>query len=110
MQCSSTSRNKAEVSRNLWSGNRSGVEVSGKKRNGDGGRNLSTRRPKRSLFTAERNVAVNKDARGRHDWGRKRLTEGVFVKTAISTFRVGSITLPLPSAGGGLSSLPLGVI
>lgn len=54
------------------------------------------------------------------DWGRKRLTEGVFVKTAISTFfaeqsgkagyRVGSITLPLTSAGSGLSSLPLGVI
>ena len=30
------------------------------------------------------------------DWGRNGLTEGVFVKTAISTFRVGSITIPLP--------------
>ncbi len=43
------------------------------------------------------------------DWGRKGLTEGVFVKTAISTFRVGSITMPLASAGGDKSSLPLGV-
>lgn len=43
------------------------------------------------------------------DWGRKGLTEGVFVKTAISTFRVGKTILPLSSADGVKSSLPLGV-
>lgn len=33
----------------------------------------------------------------------------MFVKTAISTFRVGKTNLPLSSADGDISSLPLGV-
>ena len=56
------------------SGNRSGVEVSWKKRNGIAGRNLSTRKPQRSLVEAESNEASTNDARTRKDVDIKRKT------------------------------------
>lgn len=58
------------------------------------------------LAEAESSGASAKNARGWRCLGRNRLTEGVFVKTAISVLRVGSIILALPSAGGDKSSLP----
>ena len=50
------------------------------------------------LAEAESSGASAKNARGWRCLGRNRLTEGVFVKTAISVLRVGSIILALPSA------------
>lgn len=58
------------------SGNRSGVEVSWKKRNGIAGRNLSTRKPQRSLVEAESSGASTNDARTRKDVGINRRTQG----------------------------------
>ena len=72
--------------------------MSGKSGGQAGGRNLSTRRPQRFLAEAESSGASTKNARAWRCLGRNRLTEGVFVKTAISVLRVGSIILALPSA------------
>ena len=48
--------------------------VSGKSGGQAGGRNLSTRRPQRSLVEAERNGASTNDARTRKDVGINRRT------------------------------------
>ena len=50
--------------------------VSGGSDNGDGGGNLSTRRPQRSLVEVERSRASTNDARAWKDVGSKRRTEG----------------------------------
>lgn len=80
--------------------------VSGNSGGQAGGRNLSTRRPQRFLAEVESSEASAKNARAWRCLGRNRLTEGVFVKTAISVLRVGLIILALPSVGGDKSSLP----
>lgn len=49
--------------------------VSGGSDNGDGGGNLSTRRPTRSLVEVERSGASTNDARAWKDVGIKRRTE-----------------------------------
>lgn len=47
----------------------------GVKRNADGGRNLSTRRPKRFLAEVEQSATSAKNARTWEDLGSKRSTE-----------------------------------
>ena len=50
--------------------------VSGGSENGDGGDNLSTREPKRSLVEVERSGTSTNDARTWKDVGIKRRTQG----------------------------------
>ena len=52
-------------------------------------------RPKRSLFTAERSVAVNKDARSRQCFGMQATDRLSGQTTMRATFRVGTIIQPL---------------
>jgi hypothetical protein len=61
----------------------------GAKRNADGGRNLSTRKPQRFLAEAERSGASAKNARTWKDVGIKRRTQGGVCKPPYASSREG---------------------